>query len=720
MRKVVSKLLPNSNITTNLSLLNFKLDYNSIEEFYINLDNPHKTWLPGDEVSGQIILITKKNLANIVVTLTLTGTVKINPSSHSKLRSLKHVLFKHTIMIYGNDNLNSLIPTGDFSNGLHKGEHRFPFIVKLPIKKIFTSIDFGKGSISYSLLSAIGNTPQKPSSFSTPTPSKSNSPIPPRALSFSFPTQFSSSASASLPAPPKSPLNPHSPVSPQLPSSSESNSNKFFKSRNITVSTNPNHVSEKIINIISPIDVTKLPPPKPKRLIIRDPQASRSMSRTQSSASTIQTQSTTSSADSSANSPANELSIGAPSIQASSDVETLSPLQKQLSTSSLKSQSIKVSLDINQRGYIRGEPIPIKISLNHTRQLQDLNGIILTFVRVCRLDNGPESFLESFRKDLQQSVLPLYIDPNTLSAEVNTSVRIPPDAFPTIVGCPLVSFQYFVEVMVNLSGKTVDIHGSNTHTNTPALLEKSEKRATPSLEFDKFTFNNSTERSAFINTDKFKRSKRFLQLNTEIIVGTHRLEKVETISRRSSLSASSPLSQNMSPNALPQIELPTNSYSTPTQSQIITSIQESVETNFQSPPYVIPGYNDIGTTVSLPVEPELSEKERVRAHEMALMPSAPDFDENEDEDIEEGQPESPIEENTVVATGSSISHSETQHQYQFFFDSTDVSLYDEPWPNVQGDSDYVPKYENSNDDRVVSPTTVGTGTNSNESDRADS
>ncbi|EGW34627.1 uncharacterized protein SPAPADRAFT_57673, partial [Spathaspora passalidarum NRRL Y-27907] len=156
MRKAVSRILPKQKPYESASTLlstststssNFKIDFHSIDDFYIQLDNPHQIWLPGDEVPGQIVLITKKNLANIVITLSLIGFIKINASSQSKLRPIKHTLFDHTIKIYGEEETSN----ADFNNGLFKGEHVFPFIVKLPNKRIFTSIDFGKGSINYTL-----------------------------------------------------------------------------------------------------------------------------------------------------------------------------------------------------------------------------------------------------------------------------------------------------------------------------------------------------------------------------------------------------------------------------------------------------------------------------------------------------------------------------------------------------------------------------------------
>ena len=76
------------------------------------------------------------------------------------------------------------------------------------------------------------------------------------------------------------------------------------------------------------------------------------------------------------------------------------------SLKSIPVPTIKAILEVPQRGYLRGELIPIKLSINHLRKIQDFNGIIITFVRVCRLDNGPDGVVESFRKDLQQLILP--------------------------------------------------------------------------------------------------------------------------------------------------------------------------------------------------------------------------------------------------------------------------------------------------------------------------
>lgn len=613
MRRAVSKILPTPKLFNDSAHFhsNFRLEYNSVDDFYVQLDNPHKVWLPGEEISGQVVLISKKNLANIVITLSLVGFIKINASSHLKLRPLKHTLFDYTIKIYGKDE-EEQTDSAEFSNGLLKGEHVFPFIVKLPNKRVYTSIDFGKGSINYILKAAIGN-----------------------------------SSSYVIPA------------SPDNASTSSLTKKKILQ--------NPSHTSEKVISLVNPIDVSLLPRPKPKRLILKDPRTSsnKKLSRTQTSTSTINTMSS--------NEHDHSLPEGA--TPEDSDHKSLK---------SIPVPTIKAILEVPQRGYLRGELIPIKLSINHLRKIQDFNGIIITFVRVCRLDNGPDGVVESFRKDLQQLILPLYVDPVTFQSEINSSLRVPADAFPTILGCPLVSFQYFVEVLINLSGKSIALD-----SDVDARAKANPQATKSSLDKFKFNFDSTqTERSTYINTDSYKRLKKFLQLTTEIYIGTHRLstqeeqapQAEEVASRRSSSMASN---SNSSPAVFS-----TSSPHSPVEHQYagaINSIPESVAVSNFTPPYenVVPLYVPPEFVSHLQNQSELSEKERMRQHESSLLPSAPPDDE---------QP-------------SPVNMTSNQQPFSFFtYQNTNTSL---PVPLdddlYQEPVDSAPNYLNVNNDRLIVP-----------------
>lgn len=658
MRRAVSKIIPNGppRFLQSGSLLsgdtNFKyrIDFNSVDEFYILLADPHRSWLPGDEISGQIIFISKKDLANIVITLSLIGSVKINASSHSKLRPVKELLFHHTIKIYGDENSGNNNENGEeFSNGLFKGEHRFPFIVKLPNKRVFTSIDFGKGSIKYSLKAAVGNA----SSFANDSPAAS-------------------------------------PLSDSNNNNNNTTKNNFIlKTKNLNFH-NSVYTSEKIITLINPIDVSKLPRSKPKRLIIKDPRLSKKLSRTQSSTSTLNTVNTfnTLSSNNSDTTTNGEFhSNGNTPGNSASQSNSNSPLN---GLDNARPQVIKVALEIPERGFLRGELIPTKLNINHSRKIQDLNGIIVTLVRVCRLSNGHENMVESFRKDLQQLVLPLYVDPNTFQSEINTNLRVPADAFPTISGCPLVSFQYFIEVLINLSGKSLILDSSNHHKPSISTDEANHSLLeNPSNDLKyKFNFNsnasmNQNERSGFINTDKYKRMKKFLLLTTEVIIGTNRLNErlAYTSNERSNellhdnLNSISPTSRksssvsgsNDSPLLFNQTGSTPPSQQGHQQPMSLNPLSEAIPANnFSTPPYFenqqdsplniadtpIPGYEEVSNnyhansslaSVQMPTHQHLSEKEQIRAHEASLLPSAPPLD-----DAEETETISPIDKNNEI------------------------------------------------------------------------
>lgn len=713
MRRAVTKLISNkSNIFSagiGQDSTSYRLDFNAVKDFYIVLDKPHQSWKPGDEVSGQIIFISKKNLANIYITLSLIGTVKVNAIHHSKLRPVKHNLFNHTITIYGDDQQRVSQGNDDFENGLYKGEHRFPFIVKLPIKKVFTSIDFGKGSIKYLLKASIGNI------------DTSNT---------------------------NSPPNPTTP-SPESPGSGAAGSNFMNKTKSFKIRQNATYTSEKIINLVKSIDVAKLPPPKPKRLIIKDPKRNKMLARTQSSTSTINTFNTMGSISSN-----NSDSHTSPDTVSNSNTPGSHLAQGDAS----RPENIKVSFEIPDKGYLRGELIPIKLNINHLKMIQDLNGILITLVRVCRLDNGTDGLFESFRKDLQQVVIPLYVDPVTYQSEINTSIRVPADAFPTISDCPLVSFQYFVEVLINLSGKSIVLE-NKSYSNLNNLPDSLNVDFKIPGDF-KFNFNSSSnnyqaERSGFINTDKFKRMKKFVQMTNEVIIGTFRLEpepsrslhsENNNMSNNSISQSSSPVVFNL---ADPSAECPSTHMYTPSASNIS-------ESNDATPPYLmsspseigespIPDYDDIRNDYHNQniLSNTISEKDQVRTFERTLLPSEPQLNDIDEEQTSElidpprdCQLENISEQDEPRQNISNDLPQKETLQYQFFSEHNSIAtLTQEDGQNQEGldsgsitnengnivhedlddqysEIDYVPNYDSFKEDRLVINETNESTTNS--------
>lgn len=131
-------------------------------------------------------------------------------------------------------------------------------------------------------------------------------------------------------------------------------------------------------------------------------------------------------------------------------------------------------VELLNSGALRGENVAVKITIQHTKRIKSLHGIIITLMRQTRFDpfgniddpDGPDDWgdvmgklkmgiASTFRKDLSQTICPILLDPDSLTAVVRATLRVPEDAFPTITNVPggAVEFRYWVEVVMDLGGK---------------------------------------------------------------------------------------------------------------------------------------------------------------------------------------------------------------------------------------------------------------------------
>lgn len=694
MRKAVTKLIGKLKPHDYPS---FRIDHGSVEDFYIALDDPHKHFAAGEEISGLVILLSKKNLANIVITFTLCGYVKINASPQSKLRSMKHVLFNHTIKIYGPD-LNQLSaadgdPTGDtpaprLVNGLEKGEHRFPFVVRLPHRKIYTSLDFGKGAILYVLRTNLSTVESALSSLK----SKAASP------------------------------------------GGTGGDTSMALMKSLAKLHHPSYSYEKTINLISPVDVAMHSKPKQKRLTITDPKRSRH-AKVHSSSCTINTAATVSSN----NSDVDSSRITNPAASSPNSVGVASP-----NLPETPHNNIQVVMEVAHAGFLRGELIPIKLFINHSKKIQDTRGIIVTLVRVCKIDYGPDGSYESFRKDLQQLVIPLYVDPVTLSLEISTSLRVPADAFPTISGCPMVSFQYFIEVMLNLSGKTLSLEAPPEQPKSSMVPHEELQGASPGTPSGgSFNFHSYAQsRSEYINTDKYKRLKKFLQVTTEIVIGTFRLDKSNPSTSVSDASVSSTRRSSMSSNALSHGQAsssallstnPNMNYRTVQQAHIAAVHELQEAHDFSTPPYTnnrpevggasprhpaiqgqvagVPAYNEI-VVPSPDLNPNILEKQHMLRLEASLLPSEPNFD----DDSGDSDADAAVPQQIDLGQPELASLPNVGSLHYFHLPSEQDELYELPdiheGIGLEGHKDYVPNYSEAANDQLVDQHRVPSDTNS--------
>ena len=583
MRRAVQRFLPSRSQvqgSTNSIRKSLKFDsINLIQDFYIDLDEPHKVFRPGESIKGTIVLDLKKNITDINITMTLIGFIKIKQTNNTTtVRSKPNLLFQHTTVIYGEDSNkencqdhqeteSDLDEEQTLSlSGLSKGEHRFPFSIKLPRKNIYTSITFEKGSISYSLRASINHNQASPLSSIA-----------------SSPASLQSQSPGSLIPNPKNSI----------------------------------QHCDKNLQIIVPINVAKIPKPSTKVAILKP--SDKKLKKTVSSTSTVNSNVTqfTVASDNSMDSMNNQSSQNNQALQNGAPPE------------------VRLFVDITESGFLRGEMIPLKIKLHHYKPIQSSSGIIATLIRICRVDNGPEAPIQSFRKDLAQTIAPLYIDPESLTSEISTSLKVPVDAFPTIVGSDLVTFQYYIEVLANISSKNlISSNGSSQGSKS------SKNKFSHSLVFNTETPQEREmlrSEQGVLNVDKLKRIKNFLGLNTEIIVGTERNHKRAQIGKKTVVgnalygtnnvnghngNGSSNISGASSCNGDSPVHFESDNSMLETFSQ--TSISplsiNGNTTNNKNNNSVI----STGEEIFIPPEdPNLSEKERLRLREQALLPSEP-------------------------------------------------------------------------------------------------
>lgn len=225
-------------------------------------------------------------------------------------------------------------------------------------------------------------------------------------------------------------------------------------------------------------------------------------------------------------------------------------------TPAVKERTITATVELLKGGCLRGDVVPIKISVQHIRRIQSLHGVIVTLYRLGRIDSSPpllskelagdearrldkeEYYPRSktglgglslssagscsvFRKDLSQAFAPLIIDPDTLSANLTASVRVPEDVFPTIKGTPheMISFKYHIEVIVDLGGKLANqIQGINPPgTRMSPVTGPLGVTGSP---FDSGAAPLTSWGTSIIDTDRLRRQKGVICVVFEVVVGT--------------------------------------------------------------------------------------------------------------------------------------------------------------------------------------------------------
>ena len=309
-------------------------------------------------------------------------------------------------------------------------------------------------------------------------------------------------------------------------------------------------------------------------------------------------------------------------------------------------KTITAQTEVLQGGCLPGDLLPIKVSIDHTKAIKSMQGVVITFYRLGRIDTHPAIPLgpsgsskyedlyprsrtglgglslssagssRTFRQDLAQNITPLIVDPQALTAIIKTSVQIPDHIFPSISGVPgsMISFKYFIEIVVDLRGKL----------GQDRLLPKFSMTETPQHTYgdprvsmvdgkDGVTFS-TTPGFNFLITDQIRRQKGVIYTKTEVIVGTIDSNRARGKQKRSSLNG---IERHLAILTLHSDDQPVSPTSQHSQNGLRPLHQRDAQhTTFAHVPILLPDQYQ---------EPS-DEKSRIRRFEQTLLPSAPPQD----------------------------------------------------------------------------------------------
>ncbi|KAI0164684.1 hypothetical protein GGR57DRAFT_450189 [Xylariaceae sp. FL1272] len=223
--------------------------------------------------------------------------------------------------------------------------------------------------------------------------------------------------------------------------------------------------------------------------------------------------------------------------------------------STREEREITATVELLKGGCLPGDLVPVRIKVEHNRYMKSLHGIIVTLYRQGRVDYAPplssfkglspedaqklepdEYYPKSktglgglsltsagscsvFRKDLSQAVAPLIIDPATLTATITTAVRVPEDAFPSIRNVPgaLITFRYYIEVVVDLGGKLARSSAGLSQPQQPTRMNtNSSLHGTYGIDLNLL----ANWKGSIVDTDHIRREKGVISVVFETVVGT--------------------------------------------------------------------------------------------------------------------------------------------------------------------------------------------------------
>lgn len=618
----------------------FKSKSRAVADFSVELQHPHKRYHPGEVVKGSVHLRVLKPVRVQHVTVCLRGFVQVyrNPGSPGDSHKGSGAYFangkaKKSGGEYFGNGYASLFEDEEVLCGdgrLAEGAYQFNFELDFPDRDLPSSITFERGTISYLVTATLTR-----------------------------PTTMS-----------------------------------------------PTTTTDHEVFFVEKIDIASLEPPKP-RTITLEPVSRRTRAKTHArklvdqserrsrkgdsnktpsdpprqseGSSEPSSQATGQSAQDDRGDPANPVSPTRSEVslatrtddqdrasQAESHNQQSSGTSEGTTTngsgSSLGSKVITATIESQAGGCLRGDSIPVKVNITHTKQIRSLYGVIVTLFRQARVDMHPaiplgptekgqgskyEDYYPKsmtglgglslsgggsshvFRKDLTQTMVPLMIDPQTLTAEVTAKIRVPEGAFPTISTVPgaMISFKYYIEVVLDIQGKLTGQDRTLANLSAGVLPGHVLQGDTSDMERSAFTPFGST----IVDTANVRRDKSVVSCTFEIIVGTSDSERKRGKQRAPAEAVQEPVQPQAQRESQPPQPAPEQAYAHD-QRDWYNAGPYHDQYWYQDSQYQYADYNDYPAEhdppppipiPSLPDEAHMSEKERVRHAETRLLPSHP-------------------------------------------------------------------------------------------------
>ena len=336
--------------------------------------------------------------------------------------------------------------------------------------------------------------------------------------------------------------------------------------------------------------------------------------------------------------------------------------------------SISAKIEVLQGGCLAGDSFPVKVSIKHNTAVKSMQGIIITMYRQGRIDTHPAIPLgpqrrgekpkyedyypksltglgglsltsagssRSFRQDLNQIFAPLIVDPQSLTAVINTSIQAPVHLFPTINCVPgaMVSFKYYLEVVVDLRAKIGSQDRLRPHLSMTSGLQHGYGDAKMTkIEYSDGVSYASTPGFNYLVTDQLRRTKGVVFTRTEMIVGT----KDSSRKRQKQREGDSAVDKNRSLNtsAVLGVEITQHQDIEPGLGENYTE-----ESHYPSPLVSNQEQPLIDIIPAPEIEEDLDEKGRLRRAEERLLPSAPPPQDEEPSSSTAPIPSAPIADN---------------------------------------------------------------------------